>query len=483
MQKPKYGTLIHDQNQWFFRTGYKSTNPPEPLPDFLSQIPYLLSSHQIFKDHQKFHRLLHLRQSNILARAIARHVSAANLTSEQLPTLLQHKNLPESDRITWDSSYNEECDGLIDLPCWNVITEDQYQAIRHLCPYILPSMAISTIKYDEIGNKKRAKYRIVVLGNLGPNKWSKSDVFAPALSLMEFRLLIAIAVKYNRIAKNGDVKQAFVQTFLPDHEKYVVRPHPGCPRSQPGTYWLLKRTLYGLKRSPKHWFDKAVKILSSIGLKQCKNAPCIFSGRVAPHLPPIYLGLYVDDFLYFSKSDEAERIFEQKLNAHTKTDFMGKVTHFIGHKVSWSQTETSTTAHLSQTAYTESIVNTFNIDPESLDHTKTPYRSGLPVDSVPDKELPSKEFQRLQSKYLSIIGSLNWLSQGTRPDIAVITSISAKYQNKPSPGHLQAALHVLRYLRNTKDYGIAFNSNEELTLQSFINFPIKSLKLTALINC
>jgi len=35
-------------------------------------------------------------------------------------------------------------------------------------------MAINTIKYDELENPKRAKYRIVALGNLDPHNWSKT---------------------------------------------------------------------------------------------------------------------------------------------------------------------------------------------------------------------------------------------------------------------------------------------------------------------
>ena len=97
-------------------------------------------------------------------------------------------------------------------------------------------MAISALKYDKNGNKQRAKYRIVALGNLDPHHWDKSDVYAPVLSLMELRLLIAIAVKYNRIAKNGDVKQAFFQAFLPKNDVYVLRPPHGCPFTPPKSY-------------------------------------------------------------------------------------------------------------------------------------------------------------------------------------------------------------------------------------------------------
>lgn len=76
-------------------------------------------------------------------------------------------------------------------------------------------MAVSTIKYDQDGKPKLAQYRIVVLGDLDPHNWSKSDVYSPVMNLMHLRLLIALAVKHNRILKQGGVKQAFVQSHLP----------------------------------------------------------------------------------------------------------------------------------------------------------------------------------------------------------------------------------------------------------------------------
>jgi hypothetical protein len=43
-------------------------------------------------------------------------------------------------------------------------------------------MAISTIKYDEHNQSKRAKYCIVVLGNLDYHNWSKKSTAAPDMS-------------------------------------------------------------------------------------------------------------------------------------------------------------------------------------------------------------------------------------------------------------------------------------------------------------
>ena len=175
------------------------------------------------------------------------------------------------------------------------------------------------------------------------------------MSLLEVRLLLAIAVKHKRILKQGDVKQAFVQSILPDNEIYVAKPPPGCPYTPPHTYWLLKRSLYGLRRAPCHWFEKATKISKNIGLTPCPHAPCLFTGNIKPGYPPLYLGLYVDDFIYFSENPTVEKLIEEKLQQQTTVDFMGKVTHFLGIKFQWNVTFSTVSAHISQPAFTEHL--------------------------------------------------------------------------------------------------------------------------------
>jgi len=103
----------------------------------------------------------------------------------------------------------------------------------------LPSMAISTIKYDANNKPKRAKYHIVVPGNLDYHQWSKESTAAPVMSQLELRLLTSLAIYHKRTLKNLDIKQAFVQSSLPPTEEYFVRPPIGCPKSVPGTYWKL----------------------------------------------------------------------------------------------------------------------------------------------------------------------------------------------------------------------------------------------------
>lgn len=47
----------------------------------------------------------------------------------------------------------------------------------------------------------------------------------------------------------------------------------------------------------------AKNTLESMGLHPLPNAPCIFIGTLIEGHPPLILGLFVDDFIYFSESD------------------------------------------------------------------------------------------------------------------------------------------------------------------------------------
>ena len=134
---------------------------------------------------------------------------------------------------------------------WEYLTEEQNQSLKPIVGIALPTMAISKVKTDSNGVPTRAKYRIVVLSNIDLYNWSNSDCYALVLSSQELQLLIAIATQMKIIPKSGDVSQAFVQSVLPEDAKYVVKPLHGCPITPSKIYLLLKKTLYGLKRSPR----------------------------------------------------------------------------------------------------------------------------------------------------------------------------------------------------------------------------------------
>jgi Reverse transcriptase (RNA-dependent DNA polymerase) len=193
------------------------------------------------------------------------------------------KNSP--DYPIWHDSYKEEHDGLKGLDTYDVINEAEYRllAAKHNIEAI-PTMCIHTVKPDAQGQPDRAKSRTVVLGNEEHRYWEKTDLFAPVISKHSVRMLVGYAVSKGRTVQQCDAKNAFCHPTLPDDEVCIVRPPKGCPFSTPGTYWRLKKTLYGLRRSPRHWYRTFSSVLQEIGLKKCPHEPCLFIRKTPTNL-------------------------------------------------------------------------------------------------------------------------------------------------------------------------------------------------------
>jgi hypothetical protein len=194
-------------------------------------------------------------------------------------------------------------------------------------------MCVLTIKKDELLRSLRAKSCIVVLGNHEDRVWAKSNKYAPVLHQDSLQFLASMAVLARRPLHQGDCKNSFCQGILPPDEVTIVHPPSGDPEAAPEEYWLLKWTLYGLRCSPQHWYDKINAILTSIGLTPSLKDPCLYTGFIRnPKDPtaaiatsPLSLGLYVDNFVYFLPDPAVERLFCCLLAERCKVDFMGIV--------------------------------------------------------------------------------------------------------------------------------------------------------------
>ena len=237
---------------------------------------------------------------------VANIVSAINLHRDCPPSLLQALATTHPDCEVWLQSYYEEKNGIKSLGTFKRLTMGEYRALREKgAPRAIPTMCVLTIKKDEHLMPLRAKSRIVVLGNRESREWSKSNRFAPVLRFDSLPFLVSLAAQQRRGLKQGDCKNAFCQGVLPPEEITIVWPPSGDPDAAKDEYWLLQKTLYGLRRSPRHWYKKIDAILRSIGLVPNAHDPCFYTSFVRdPKDPlssastvPLSLGLYVDNFV------------------------------------------------------------------------------------------------------------------------------------------------------------------------------------------
>ena len=91
-----------------------------------------------------------------------------------------------------------------------------------------------------------------------------------------------------------------------------------------------------------------------------------------------------------------------------------------------------------------------------------PFRHEIPfsLDKCP-KTL--KEKKRIQSiPYASLVGRLMHAILCTRPDIFFAMGMVSRYQFNLGPKHWTTVKHILKYLRTMRDYGLVFQSVENV---------------------
>ncbi len=187
----------------------------------------------------------------------------------QVCLLVTHRSpchAPDCD--TWLVSFREEKSGIQSLNTYIKIGLAKYRAFHaKVTPCAIPTMCILSIKKDEMLNPLQAKSHINALGNNENRIWTKPEKYAPVLQPDTMCLLVSMAVERRRTLKQGNCKNAFCQGILPKDKITIVKPPIGNPDAKKDKYWLLKQMLYGLRRSPRHWYMKIKTILNSRGLR------------------------------------------------------------------------------------------------------------------------------------------------------------------------------------------------------------------------
>jgi len=168
----------------------------------------------------------------------------------------------------------------------------------------LPVIWIFTYKFDKDGYLERFKARLCVRGDLQQDSLYK-DNCAATLAGKLFRAIMAIAAAFDLEIWQADAVSAFTNSEV-DETVYVEYPQ-GFLR--PGHCLLLRRALYGLRRSPLLWQEDTSKTLQELGLHEVEGKSCLFTNN---HL----VVFFVDDFCAMCHRKDLQQLadFKKALN-------------------------------------------------------------------------------------------------------------------------------------------------------------------------
>ena len=253
-----------------------------------------------------------------------------------------------------------------------------------------------------------------------------------------------------------DVSNAFTQAKMDDADVFI-EPAKGFETWE----WIngkkvsmllyLKRALYGTKQASRLWQDTLRAYLIGQGFICSKADPCLY--RFERDGDEILIGIYVDDILVAYRGDQAYKQFHDNFFKR----FPGtsnKLSWFLGMAIDQHD---DFTIHVDHSLYISKMA-------EKYIPNNSVTRDFLSPDIFKDigkakDDLERAQVQKFSHGYSSIVGAELYVAVMSRPDVAVHTSMLAKFLADPNMAAYKASIALMQYLHATRDQKLHYSGS------------------------
>ncbi|KAJ9676055.1 hypothetical protein PVL29_024850 [Vitis rotundifolia] len=268
----------------------------------------------------------------------------------------------------WLKAVQEEIKALIQNRTWDLVP-------RPPTANIVGSKWVFKTKLKEDGTIDRYKARLN---------------FGPVIKHTTIRLILSLVVTLGWTMRQLDVKNAFLHGFLKE-EVFMEQPLGFINEDLLNHVCKLNRSLYGLKKAPRAWFDRLSQCFLHLGFYYGKTDSSLFILRKGQSI--VLLLIYVDDIIVTSNDNNIISDLISTLSSEFPLKDLGSLHYFLGlevkHLPNW--------LFVSQTKYTRDL----------LEHTKmmecTHINTPMALKSI---ITPSDEQPIDPTRYRQLVGSL-----------------------------------------------------------------------------
>jgi len=303
-------------------------------------------------------------------------------------------------------------------------------------------------KKDENGHTVRHKARLTGRGDTQIAGVDYEETYSPVVSGTALRIFLSIAATEDLEVHQVDVTTAYLNAEL--REKIYMKQPQGYENGK-NEVCELRKALYGLKQAGREWHHTLRQHLESRGFK------CLYKENscFVMHGPPkTYVLVYVDDMAIGCADLTVLENFKTDLSSRFKITDGGPIHHMLGIKI--TRDRENKKFILSQGAYVDQMLERFGMsdaNPEDVPMAAIDelYKPGTLTEEVP---------------YRAVVGSLLYLSNTTRPDLAFCAGVLGRFSGNFQDEHWKAAKKALRYVKGTRDYGLILGggSLDEITV-------------------
>ncbi|KAG6387565.1 hypothetical protein SASPL_152757 [Salvia splendens] len=381
--------------QWHYRFGHPSSSSLRSLVPVPSLDPTLLPAQTFVSPMPSTPPLQVYTRRHRPATAVEALETEPNTGSCPLP---QSSSPPASeDAVPPDELLIAIRKEALKHPLWGAAMDEEMRALLSRGTWILvraPNSVdivscrwVFTIKFLTDGSIDRYKAQLVAKGYTQTYGIDYFETFSPTARMNSIQILFSLAVNILWPMYQLDVKNVF---------------------------------FYGLKQSPKAWFDKFSSVLGTIGFKQCKSDHLVFVRHQTSGI--VILIVYVDDILISGSDVRGIEVIKKYLHQHFVIKDLGRPKYFLGIEIAHGNSGMS----LSQQKYATDLLK------------ETRLLGTKPVDTLmevdPSVWDASGEFLEDKAKYRRLVGKLIYVTV-IRPDISFVVGLVSRFLDKPKQVH------------------------------------------------
>jgi hypothetical protein len=295
------------------------------------------------------------------------------------------------------------------------------------------------------------KARLVAMGNQQKDGIDYLETFAPIINWVTIRTIVALVATNQWQIHHMDVRTAFINGNLKE-TVYMRQPRGFIEIGKEHLFCRLQKSIYGLQQSPHTWYEIIDLELTTFGMLRNQHNANMY--HLHQNGATVILMVYVDDLFITGNSDLLVSTVKQFLQHTFSMTDLGLIKRYLG--VSFEYLLQGIFLH--QQDYAHSILKEFGM----LDYR--PAKVPMPEGTILLTDMLSPYVD--STYYCKLLGKLIFLTI-TRANIAYAVNRISSYMAHPQQAHLDAVLHIIRYLQGTLDTGILYHKSLPSQLTGF----------------
>jgi hypothetical protein len=244
-----------------------------------------------------------------------------SITNEDPRTVREAVN--SEDSKLWKKAMVEEMDALDKNGAWDIV--ELPTGRKHV-----GSKLLFKKKFNAEGKVEKYKARLVAKGYSQVEGIDFGEIFSHVAKLNSIIFLLSIVASFDIEVEQMDVKTAFLHGDL-EEEICMKQPEGFVVKGKKELVCKLKKSLYGLKQSPRMWYQKFDTYILGLGFVRTKVDHCVYSKQIGN--PFIYLVSYVDDMLLVGNNMDVIKEVKSQLSSKFDMKDLGAPNFILGMEI------------------------------------------------------------------------------------------------------------------------------------------------------